>query len=113
MTERWDRRVNLTTLSALAEPSRFRIVELLRDGPASVNEIAAALGLGQPQTSKHLRVLSEAGIVEVQPVSNRRIYSVRTEPLQRLGDWLEKFRSQQDERYGRLDIYLNRPDGDA
>lgn len=70
------------------------------------------LALGQPQTSKHLRVLSEAGLVTVQPVANRRIYGLHEQAFQKLGDWLETFRQQQSERYDRLDAYLARSKGD-
>ncbi|WNQ14143.1 metalloregulator ArsR/SmtB family transcription factor [Paenibacillus aurantius] len=91
---------------ALAEPNRFSIVELLREGPLTVGEIAEQLGLQQPQASKHLRVLSEAGLVEVQPSANRRIYKLRSQSLIELGDWLESFRSVWDERFGYLDEYL-------
>ncbi|PYI50315.1 ArsR/SmtB family transcription factor [Paenibacillus flagellatus] len=95
-----------TTLSALAEPNRLRIVELLRDGPLTVGEIADRLGLGQPQASKHLRVLSEAGLVEVHPSANRRIYKLRPQPLQELESWVESFRRLWEERFDRLDDYL-------
>ncbi|MGH2523849.1 MAG: ArsR/SmtB family transcription factor, partial [Anaerolineales bacterium] len=82
----------LPTLSALAEPNRLRIVELLREGPRPVGEIAARLQLRQPQVSKHLRVLSEAGLVEVHPAAQQRIYRLRTEPFQALDAWLESYR---------------------
>jgi DNA-binding transcriptional ArsR family regulator len=59
-----------TTLNALAEPNRLHIVELLRDGSLTVGEIAERLVLKQPQASKHLRVLSDARLIEVQPVAN-------------------------------------------
>jgi len=96
----------LTTLSALAEPNRLHIVELLRNGPLTVGEIANALGLRQPQASKHLRVLSESGLVEVQPDANRRIYRLRPEPLVELDEWMESFRRMWEERFDRLDDYL-------
>ncbi|SCW53495.1 Helix-turn-helix domain-containing protein [Paenibacillus tianmuensis] len=93
-------------LSALAEPNRLSIVELLRDGPLTVGEIADRLGLHQPQASKHLRVLSEAGLVEMQPVANRRIYRLRPQPLMELNAWLASFRRIWEERFDRLDEYL-------
>ncbi|GMX61976.1 metalloregulator ArsR/SmtB family transcription factor [Paenibacillus elgii] len=93
-------------LSALAEPNRLHIVELLRDGPLTVGEIADRLGLHQPQASKHLRVLSEAGLVEMQPVANRRIYRLRPQPLMELDAWLASFRRIWEERFDRLDEYL-------
>lgn len=95
-----------TTLNALAEPNRLHIVELLRDGPLTVGEIAERLGHLQPQTSKHLRVLNESGIVEVQAMANRRIYKLRQQPFQNLNDWLESFHHVWQERYDRLDDYL-------
>ena len=88
------------------EPNRVQIVELLRDGPLTVGEITERLGLQQPQVSKHLKVLSEADIVEVQPQANRRIYRLRREPFQELEAWLQTFRRLWEERFDRLDDYL-------
>jgi len=95
-----------TLWSALTEPHRLRIVELLRDGPLTVGEITERLGLQQPQVSKHLKVLSEAAIVEVQPQANRRIYKLKREPFQELETWLQSFRRLWEERFDRLDDYL-------
>ncbi len=97
-----------TTLNALAEPNRLNIVELLRDGPLTVGEIAERLSLLQPQTSKHLRVLSEAGFVEVQAIANRRIYKLRSEPFQVLDTWLKTYRSVWEERLDNLENYLQK-----
>jgi len=97
-----------TTLNALAEPNRLNIVELLRDGPLTVGEIAEQLSLLQPQTSKHLRVLSEAGFVEVQAIANRRIYKLRSEPFQALDTWLKTYRSVWEERLDNLENYLQK-----
>src|SRR5437667_11370918 len=95
-----------TLWTALMEPNRLHIVELLRDGPLTVSEITQRLGLQQPQVSKHLKVLSEADIVEVQPHANRRIYKLRREPFQELESWLQSFRRLWEERFDRLDDYL-------
>jgi DNA-binding transcriptional ArsR family regulator len=95
-----------TLWSALMEPHRFRIVELLRDGPLTVGEITERLELQQPQVSKHLKVLSEAALVEVQPQANRRIYQLRREPFQELETWLQSFRRLWEERFDRLDDYI-------
>ena len=78
----------------------------MRDGPLTVGEITERLGLQQPQVSKHLKVLSEADIVEVQPQANRRIYQLRREPFQELEIWLQSFRRLWEERFDRLDDYL-------
>jgi len=98
--------VNVTILSALSESNRMHIVELLRKGPLTVGEIADQLGLRQPQTSKHLKVLSDNGIVEVQAEANRRIYKLRPEPFQALDSWIKSFQSVMEERFDNLDEYL-------
>lgn len=100
--------ISVTTLNALAEPNRLQIVELLRDGPLTVGEIAERLGILQPQTSKHLRVLSKAGLVEVEAIANRRIYRLRMEPFQALDEWLAAYRRIWEERFDNLDIYLQK-----
>jgi DNA-binding transcriptional ArsR family regulator len=94
------------TFSALAEPNRLHIVELLRDGPLTVGEIADRLELQQPQVSKHLRVLSDADLVEVQPSANRRIYKLQFQSLKEMDGWLDSFRRMWEERFDRLDDYL-------
>ncbi|NOU91494.1 metalloregulator ArsR/SmtB family transcription factor [Paenibacillus sp. LMG 31460] len=94
------------TFSALAEPNRLHIVELLRDGPLTVGEIADRLELQQPQVSKHLRVLSDAELVEVQPSANKRIYNLQFQSLKELDGWLDSFRRMWEERFDRLDDYL-------
>ncbi len=103
--------VNMTTLSVLAEPNRLRIVELLRDGPLTVGEIAERLGLRQPQASKHLRVLSDSGLVEVHPSANRRIYKLRPQPFLELDEWIDSFRTIWEDRFNRLDDYLRELQG--
>ena len=95
-----------TALSALAEPNRLRIVELLRNGPLTVGEIADRVGLRQPQTSKHLKVLSDQGIVNVEVAANRRIYRLRPEPFRALDAWLHSFERIMRERFDNLDDYL-------
>jgi DNA-binding transcriptional ArsR family regulator len=94
------------TLSALAEPNRRQIVELLRRKPLSVGQIVDRLGLRQPQVSKHLRVLSEAGLVEMRPVAQQRIYGLRAQPLKELDEWLEPYRRTWEERFDQLDDVL-------
>lgn len=96
----------ITILSALSEPNRMKIVELLRVGPMTVGEIANQLELRQPQTSKHLKVLSESGIVEVKIRANSRIYRLRPEPFQSLDTWIQSYLLVTQERYDNLDEYL-------
>ncbi|MDR6885446.1 metalloregulator ArsR/SmtB family transcription factor [Bacillus sp. 3255] len=100
--------MDMTILSALAEPKRIEIVELLRDGPLTVGEIAERLGLRQPQASKHLKVLSENGIVEVKAEANRRIYKLRAEPFQALESWVKSFHRITEERFDHLEAYLRK-----
>jgi len=96
----------LETLRALAEPNRFQIVELLLDGPRPVGDLVHRLRLRQPQVSKHLRVLSHAGLVDVRVDAQRRIYALRPEPLQELEVWLEKYRRIWEANFQRLDSLL-------
>lgn len=98
--------LDMTTLSALSEPNRMNIVELLRDGPLTVGEIADRLGIRQPQASKHLKVLSDSGIVEVKADANRRYYKLRPEPFHSLDSWVNSFRRIMEERYDNLEKYL-------
>src|SRR6202521_5555957 len=97
----------IATLRALAEPNRFQIVELLRAGPRPVGDLVNRLGLRQPQVSKHLRVLSDAGLVDVRVDAQRRIYALRPAPLQELELWLERYRRLWEENFQRLDALLD------
>ena len=97
----------LETFRALAEPNRLQIVELLRDGPCPVGDMVHRLGLRQPQVSKHLRVLSDAGLVDVRVDAQRRIYALRPAPLQELEVWLERYRRLWEENFQRLDALLD------
>jgi DNA-binding transcriptional ArsR family regulator len=94
------------TLTALAEPNRKRIVELLREGPQPVGEIVVKLRLRQPQVSKHLRVLSDAKVVEVHPVAQQRFYSLRPQAFQELASWVDSYRRVWEERMDRFDEVL-------
>jgi DNA-binding transcriptional ArsR family regulator len=78
--------------SVLAEPHRRRILELLLERDRPVAELVAELSTSQPAVSKHLRVLRDARLVDVRIDAQRRIYSVRPEPLQALDQWLEPYR---------------------
>lgn len=100
------------TMSALAEPHRLRMVELLRTGPQSAGDLGAAAGLGQPQTSKHLRVLRDAGLVTVTPDGQRRLYALRPSPLADLDAWLQRFRAIWTARFDQLDQLLAEEDDD-
>jgi DNA-binding transcriptional ArsR family regulator len=97
----------ISTFRALAEPNRLHIVELLHRGPRHVGELVLCLRLRQPQVSKHLRVLSKAGLVGVRRDAQRRIYALRPAPLQQLERWLEKYRQLWESNFQRLDSLLD------
>src|SRR5271154_662565 len=96
----------METLQALAEPNRFQIVELLREGPRPVGDMVHRLGLRQPQVSKHLRVLSAAGLVDVRVDAQRRIYALRPAAMRALDVWVERYRRIWEANYQRLDTLL-------
>ena len=100
--------MNSQMFTALSEPNRLDIIELLYKSPRTVNEIAGLLKLNQPQTSKHLRVLADAGVVEVHPLKNQRIYQLKQQPFKELDQWLGKFRKMWEEKFNRLDHLLDR-----
>jgi DNA-binding transcriptional ArsR family regulator len=80
-------------MQALADPSRRTVLKILRDHDATAGELAHALPIARPGVSRHLRVLREAGLVEVRQESQRRIYSLRPEPLIQIDEWLEDYRA--------------------
>ncbi len=94
------------TLGALAERNRLRIVELLRQGPISVNEIVEKLDLSQPLVSKHLRVLRESGLVRVRAEAQQRLYELQAEPFIQLESWVTSFRGLWERRLDSLDDYV-------
>ena len=101
------------TFRALGEPSRLRIVETLRQGPSSVGDLADVLDIRQPQVSKHLRVLGEAGIVVVEPVARRRVYRLEEETFSQIGHWVDSFEALWEARLNSLDRYLSSVDHDT
>jgi DNA-binding transcriptional ArsR family regulator len=91
---------------ALADPTRREILDMLLERPRLVGELVEGLAISQPGVSKHLRVLREAGLVSVRKDAQRRWYELRDAPLQELDDWLETYRRRWEERFDRLDDYL-------
>lgn len=92
--------------SALGEPSRLQIVELLRTTSFPVGEIAETVGIRQSQVSKHLKVLAGSRIVTVEPRARQRIYHLRVEPFDQIANWVDSFESLWDVRLGSLGGYL-------
>jgi len=80
-------------LQALADRNRRTVLEILRSHPATAGELADALPIARPGVSRHLRVLREAGLVEVHQEAQRRIYSLRPEALVEVDEWLEAYRA--------------------
>src|SRR5690606_28669498 len=97
----------MTIFEALADPNRRRILDLLRVRPHLVGELADLLEMSQPLISKHLRVLREAGLVEVHKDEQRRWYELNPEPLMELDAWLQAYRQVWNAQLDRLDAYLN------
>lgn len=96
----------MTIFDALADPTRRRILDLLRERPRLVGELVDLLEMSQPGISKHLRVLREAGLVTVRQDAQRRWYELRYEPLAEIDQWLKNYRHLWEARFDRLDTYL-------
>jgi DNA-binding transcriptional ArsR family regulator len=96
----------VTAYAALAEPSRRRILDLLRGGERSVGDLVDHVGLSQPGVSKHLRVLREAGLVAVRPDGRQRWYRLRAQPLAEVDRWLEPYRAHWSDRLDALERHL-------
>ncbi|HEY3894505.1 MAG TPA: metalloregulator ArsR/SmtB family transcription factor [Pseudonocardiaceae bacterium] len=93
--------------SALADPHRRAVLDLLRDRAHAVNELADALGATQPATSKHLRVLREAGLVRVRKDAQRRIYAIDPGSMAALDAWLAPYRHLWNDRLDALGRHLD------
>ena len=97
-----------SAFTVLAEPRRRAILTLLAGGERSVGDLESALKLSQPSVSKHLRVLREAGFVEAKINAQRRVYRIRTEPLQEVDAWMAQFRRFWSGRVDALERHLDR-----
>lgn len=96
----------MDVFSALADPTRRRIVESLADGERSFGEIAADFDISDPAVSQHLRVLREAGVVDVRRKAQRRIYRIRREGLFEIEQWIGHVRRFWSDRLDRLETVL-------
>ena len=92
--------------NAVAEPRRRQILDVLAGGERPVNDLVMLLGLGQPQVSKHLRVLREVGLVEVRGEGRQRIYRLNGQPLKPIHDWVKDYERSWNERFEALDELL-------
>src|SRR5215813_10773231 len=95
-------------LEVIAEPTRRRILDAVRDGEQSVTELVRLVGMHQPGVSRHLKVLRDAGLVEVRRDAQRRMYRLRPEPLMELDAWLEPYRAEWAHRLDSLEQHLRR-----
>lgn len=95
-----------TIFDVISDPTRRRILDLLRQRPHTVGELVDALAISQPGVSKQLRLLREAGLVHVQKEAQMRWYHLNAEPLKELDRWLDGYRKSWSQRYSRLDDYL-------
>ena len=95
-------------LEVIAEPTRRRILDAVRDGERSVGDLVEIVGMHQPGVSRHLKVLRDVGLVEARPDAQRRLYRLRPEPLQELDAWLEPYRAEWSTRIDALERHLER-----
>lgn len=95
-------------LRALADEHRRTMLETLTDGPATAGELAALLPIARPGVSRHLRVLREAGLVDVRTDAQRRVYSLRPEPFAEIDEWLARYRATWEQRLDALDTEIAR-----
>lgn len=95
-------------MQALADGSRRTMLDALRHADATAGELAAMLPIARPGVSRHLRVLREAGLVDVRQEAQWRVYSLRPEPLVEIEDWLESYRSLWEQRLGALHTEIAR-----
>ena len=94
--------------ATLADPMRLSIVEALLSGEQAVNDIVDRLDIHQSGVSRHLRILSEAGFVQVRPEGSQRFYSLRAAPFKDIDAWVSRFRSLWEARLDRFGEALER-----
>jgi len=93
--------------NAVAEPRRRQILDLLAAGERPVNDLVRELSLGQPQVSKHLRVLREVGAVQVRDAGRQRLYRLNAPALKPIHDWVARYEQSWTDRFERLDAVLD------
>jgi DNA-binding transcriptional ArsR family regulator len=99
-----------STFELVADPTRRTILDLLREGERSVGELVERIGLSQPGVSKHLRALREAGLVDVRPDAQRRLYRLEPEQLGEIDAWIRPYREFWAGRLDALEEHLDRKD---
>ena len=92
--------------NAVAEPRRRQILDALGGGERPVNDLVEALGIAQPQVSKHLRVLREVGVVDVRDAGRQRLYRLNGKALKPIHDWVKRYEAMWADRFDELDVVL-------
>ena len=100
--------MHIDSFEVLADPTRRRIVDVLRNGECAVNDIVERVDIHQSGVSRHLRILSEAGFVQVRPEGSQRFYSLRAAPFKEMDAWVSRFRSLWESRLDRFGEALER-----
>jgi DNA-binding transcriptional ArsR family regulator len=100
--------MHVDVFQTLADPTRRRIVEALQGGELSVNELVERVDIQQSGVSRHLRILQEAGFVQVRPEGTKRLYSLCPEPFQELDAWVTGYRGLWEARLDRFGQALER-----
>ena len=100
--------MQVTAFTTLADPTRLRILDVLRAGERPVNDLVAAVDIHQSGVSRHLRILQEAGFVNVRPEGAQRFYSLRAEPFQELDVWIAQYRKLWEARLDRFAAALEK-----
>lgn len=100
--------MHVDVFQTLADPTRRRIVEVLRRGELPVGDVVAKVGIDQSGVSRHLRILSEAGFVSMRPDGARRLYALAPEPFQALDAWLSPYRDLWEARLDRFGAALEK-----
>jgi len=100
--------VDPALFQTLADPTRLRLVEAMRRGECAVGELVERVDIAQSGVSRHLRILSDAGLVQVRPEGQRRLYSLRPEPFRELDAWLDGYRLLWESRLDRMAAQLPR-----
>jgi DNA-binding transcriptional ArsR family regulator len=100
--------MQLDPFQTLADPTRRRVVEVLRKGETQVGDIVEQAGIHQSGVSRHLRILHEGGFVTVRPDGQRRFYSLKPEPFREIDDWLSKYRGLWEARLDRFGVALEK-----
>jgi DNA-binding transcriptional ArsR family regulator len=100
--------MNISTFAALADPMRLALIEALRDGEQPVNELVDRVHIQQSGVSRHLGILSRAGLVSVRPEGQQRFYSLRQQPFDELDEWIARIRAHWEARLDRFGAELAR-----